>query len=118
MPESKKEEEARRAREEALKHAAKELIQGYEEKYQVDHHVTTGADSGEGAFISETAPDVFAVAIDRGSERGYVEIAGGGVDYFVRTSPERTGIEVITLKNGQRCMLNGRPSVIYIRPRR
>jgi hypothetical protein len=94
-------------------------IRGYEEQYQVDHHVTTGADSGEGAFISETAPDVYAVAIDLGSERGYVEIAGGGVDpYPVRTSPERTGIQVITLKIGQRCMLNGRPTVMYIRPRR
>lgn len=99
-------------------HAKLVQILGYEEEYKVDDHVTTGADTGEGAFVSETAPNVSKVAIDRGSERGYVEITGGGLDpYFVRTSPERTGIEVIELKDGQRCMINGCSTVLYIRPR-
>jgi hypothetical protein len=94
-------------------------IRGYEAQYKVDQHVTTGTDSGEGAFVSETAPDVERVVIDKGSDRGYVEITGGGLDpYWVRTSPERAGIEVVELKADQTCMIHGRSTVVYIRPRR
>lgn len=122
MPESQKEKKAREKREKkerALRDTAKEMIKGYEEQYKVDRHVTTGADTGEGAFISETAPDVDKVVIDKGSERGYVEITGGGLaPYFVRTSPDLTGVEVVKLQNGQRCMINGCSTVVYIRPRR
>jgi len=118
MSESQKEKKAREKRESALRSTAKEMIKGYEEQYKVDKHVTTGASTGKGAFISETAPDVYKVVIDTGSERGYVEITGGGLDpYFVRTSPARTGVEVVELQNGQVCMINGCSTVVYIRPR-
>jgi len=118
MPESKEEKKARREREKRLRDTAKEIIQGYEEQYVVDKHVTTGAVSGDGAFISETAPGVHKVVIDKGSEGGYVEITGGGLEpYFVRTSPELTGVEIVQLQNDQRCMINGCSTVLYIRPR-
>jgi len=92
-------------------------ILGYEKQYEVDPHVTIGADAGKGAFPSEVAPNVYKVVIDKGSGSGYVEIAGGGLNpYFVRTSPEGTGIEVIELKDGQMCMIHGRSMVLYIRP--
>ena len=93
-------------------------IKDYKDKYRVDHHVTTGEDSGEGAFVSETAPDVVKVVVDKGSERGYVEIAGGGLEaFFIRTSPEQSGFSVAELQNGQICMINGRSTVVYNRPR-
>lgn len=118
MPESKKEKDKRREREKALKDRAEEVIRGFEEQYKVDPHVTTGADSGEGAFISETAPNVDKVVIDTGSERGYVEITGGGLPpSFIRTSPEKSGFKVVEVRDGQRCMISGRSTVVYIRPR-
>lgn len=93
-------------------------IRGEEEQYEIDRHVTTGTDSGEGAFLSETAPDVCKVVIDKGSKRGYVEITGGGLQAaFVRTSPEETGYAVVALQDGQRCMIYGSSTVVYIRPR-
>ncbi|PMD57622.1 uncharacterized protein K444DRAFT_615027 [Hyaloscypha bicolor E] len=118
MPESQEEKKARREREKALRDIAKEVIKDYKDQYRVDHHVTTGADSGEGAFVSEMAPDVVKVVVDKGSERGYVEIAGGGLEaFFIRTSPEQSGFSVAELQNGQMCMINGRSTVVYIRPR-
>jgi hypothetical protein len=93
-------------------------IKGYEELFVVDEHVTTGADSGEMAFISETAPNVHKVVVDKGSERGYVDITGGEVEaYFVRTSPDRTGVEIVELQNDQICTIHGCSTVLYIRRR-
>jgi len=135
MPESEKEKKARTEREKALRDTAKEVvcristvywglrakllqIRGEEEQYKVDHHVTTGADSGEGTFTSERAPAVHKVVVDKGSGSGYVEIAGGGLKpYFIRTSPDRSGIEVVEIQGDQTCMIHGRSSVLYIRPR-
>jgi len=117
MPESHKEKKARREREKALRDTAKEEIKGYEHQYKVDHRVTTGTDSGEGAFPTETAPHVVKVVIDTGSERGYVEINGGGLPAsFVRTSPEQSGFTVVELQDGQRYMINGRSTLVCIRP--
>jgi nucleoside-triphosphatase THEP1 len=93
-------------------------IRGEEAQYKIDHHVTTGTDSGEGAFKSEATPDICKVVVEKGSKRGYVEITGGGLQAsFVRTSPEKTGYEVIALQDGQRCMIYGSSTVVYIRPR-
>jgi hypothetical protein len=63
------------------------------------------------------APDVYKVVIDKGSERGYVAITGGGKDSFVRTSPEQSGFAVVELQNSQTCMIHGCSTVVYIRPR-
>jgi len=118
--ESSKEKKARKDREKALRDRAKEEIRGYEAQFEVDRDITTGADTGEGAFISETAPNVHKAVIDKGSGRGYVEITGGGLaPYWVRTSPDGSGIEVVELKHaGQTCMIHGQSSLLYIRPRR
>ena len=69
------------------------------------------------------APDVSKVAIDKRSDTGGVQITGGGYeDRLYETGPEtgneETRFVVVDIYLGQRCMIFGQSTVLYIRPRK
>jgi hypothetical protein len=71
------------------------------------------------------APDVSKVVIDKLSESGFVQIAGGGLaDRIYKTGPveesgatEGTRFEAVEIYPDQMCMIFGRSTILYIRPR-
>jgi hypothetical protein len=85
---------------------------------EIDPYETTGADSGEGAFASRKGPEVCKVVVDKNSGRGWVQLVGGGKEpYSVKTGSTETGFETLDIYADQTCMIYGRSTVIYIRPR-
>ncbi|KAF4451433.1 hypothetical protein F53441_5601 [Fusarium austroafricanum] len=88
-----------------LKSKAKKLI---------DNEETTGAND----FKYRAYPEVVAVVIDLGSDRGFVQISGQEEDSSRRISTGGQQQKYILewLEDGQTCMLYGRPSVMFIVP--
>jgi hypothetical protein len=80
----------------------------------VDLDETTGEDD----FKFERWPNVCGVVVDKSSASGFVQITGGGKPrQQVNTGDGASGFDKIDIRNGQSCMLYGRPTVLYIRPR-
>ena len=74
--------------------------------------------TGENDFRYEQSPNVSAVVVDKGSERGFVQITGGGKSTErVDTGRGDKGFTLVEILTGQTCMLYGRPTVLYIQPR-
>lgn len=74
--------------------------------------------TGEHDFKYEQSPNVCAVVVDKNSGRGYAQITGGGKDTeIIYTGRGDTGFVMVDITSGQTCMLYGRPTVLYIRPR-
>ncbi|KIV94120.1 hypothetical protein PV10_05269 [Exophiala mesophila] len=96
-----------------LKEKAQDLVRDRADVV-VDPDETTGEDN----FIYEKWPDVCGVVVDKGSENGFVQITGGGKPaQRINTGDGASGFAKIDIHNGQSCMLYGRPTVLYIRPR-
>lgn len=80
--------------------------------------VDLGETTGEDDFKYEKWPDVCGVVVDKSSEIGFVQITGGGKPReHVNTGDGASGFIKIDIHPGQSCMLYGRPTVLYIRPR-
>lgn len=69
--------------------------------------------TGENDFRYEKSPKVCGVVVDKGSERGFVQVTGGGKTTRVDTGAGE-GFEFIDISEGQTCMLYGQPTVLYI----
>ena len=88
-------------------------VAGDEEVY-IDSAETTGEDD----FKYEQAPHVRAVVVDQGSAGGFVQITGGNKPRErIQTGEGNSGYVKRDILAGQSCMLYGRPTVIYIRPK-
>ena len=73
--------------------------------------------TGDNDFKNESAPDVYAVVIDEGSEKGYVGITSVGKPFVkILTGEGSNGYRVEEISTGQMCMLYGCPTVWFIRP--
>ncbi|KFY50858.1 hypothetical protein V495_00053 [Pseudogymnoascus sp. VKM F-4514 (FW-929)] len=99
-----------------LKNKAEELTTGQSVDIEADE--TTGEDSGDNAFRWRVGPDVCGVVVDRNSGRGFVQITGSGLkDQVIQTGPEESGFTMAGIASGQTCMIYGRSTVLYIRPK-
>ncbi len=71
----------------------------------------------------ESAPNVCAVVVDKHSDVGFVQITGGDfADQRVNTDPQKivageSQFVLAEIRANQRCMIYGRSTVLYIRPR-
>lgn len=96
-----------------LKDKAEELVASKDE-VEIDPNETTGEDD----FKYERSPNVCAVVVDKSSGRGFVQITGAGKPReIVHTGDGESGFAMIEILAGRSCMLYGRPTVLYIRPR-
>ncbi|KAH6675894.1 hypothetical protein B0J14DRAFT_652731 [Halenospora varia] len=103
----------------ALRAMAKQIIEGKEDQYKIDRDTTTGKDEGDDAFPYEEAPNVCWVVIDKNSGSGYIQISGGGIEArIIQTGPEESGLEQAEIYQDQACMIFGRSTVLYIRPKK
>jgi hypothetical protein len=85
-----------------------------DDKVEIDSDETTG----ENDFKYEKSPGVCAVVVDQGSGDGFVQIIGGDTPReIVHTGEGRSGFVKRDILAGQSCMLYGRPTVLYIRPK-
>jgi len=74
--------------------------------------------TGEDDFKYERWPDVCGVVVDKSSASGFVQVVGGGKPrQRADTGDGATGFIKFDIQDGQTCMLYGRPTVLYIRPR-
>ncbi|KAI8628767.1 hypothetical protein F5Y19DRAFT_476312 [Xylariaceae sp. FL1651] len=97
----------------SLKEAAEKLING-KDNIRLDSDETTGAND----FKYQIHPNVVGVVIDKGSQRGFIQISGDmpGSAKKIHTSPGMQGERYIfeEISEGQSCMLYGEPTVWYV----
>jgi hypothetical protein len=74
--------------------------------------------TGEGDFKFARAPDVCAVVVEQDSGFGWVQISGGGKTDIVNTGRGEKEFVIKYIAAGQSCMLYGRPTVLYIYPKK
>ena len=80
----------------------------------VDTEETTGAND----FKYEKYPDACGVVVDKSSGNGWVQVTGGGLGLQQEeTGDGATSFAKLDIQKGQTCMLYGKPTVLYIRPR-
>ena len=80
----------------------------------IDTDETTGAND----FKYEKWPNVCGVVVDKSSGSGFVQVTGGGKPLQrADTGDGATGFPKLDIQKGQTCMLYGKPTVLYIRPR-
>ncbi|KAF8859503.1 hypothetical protein BDZ45DRAFT_725254 [Acephala macrosclerotiorum] len=111
---------------EKLKDAAEKAVFGKEDQFKIDQDEITGKDHGPGSFVSARAADAWKVVVDRWSDRGFVVVAGGSVEDRVCAtgldehtgSSEETRFQDVEIHSGQTCVIYGRSTAIFIRPRR
>ncbi|KAH8650332.1 hypothetical protein BGZ60DRAFT_437099 [Tricladium varicosporioides] len=103
----------------ALRAKAKQIIHSQEDQYKIDRDLTIGKDEGDDAFPYEEAPNVRWVVIDKNSGSGYIQISGGGREArIITTGPKESGVEYEEIHEDQACMIFGRSTVLYIRPKK
>ena len=73
--------------------------------------------TGEEDYKFERAPDVCAVVVEQSSGYGWVQISGGGKVEIVRTGQGGKEFVIVDIAVGQSCMLYGRPTVLFVKPR-
>ena len=74
--------------------------------------------TGEDDFKYERAPNVCAVVVDQSSGYGWVQISGGGKETkMVKTGQGGKEFVIVDIAVGQSCMLYGRPTVLFVKPR-
>lgn len=70
--------------------------------------------TGQNDFKYETHPNVCGVVVDKGSERGFVQVSGGDRETTrVNTGRGEEGFSFLEISEGQSCMLYGQPTVLF-----
>jgi len=94
---------------EKLRNKATELISG-----KTGIRLATEETTGENDFKLEKHPSVCGVVVDKGSERGYVQVSGGNENTTRVDTGQGEGFILVEILAGQTCMLYGSPTVLYI----
>ncbi|KAF2845020.1 hypothetical protein T440DRAFT_511851 [Plenodomus tracheiphilus IPT5] len=93
---------------ETLRSKAKELVSGKEGIKLADEETT-----GQNDFKYRKYPSVCGVVVDKGSDRGFVQVSGGNEETKrVDTGRGDTGFTFVEISEGQTCMLYGEPTAI------
>jgi hypothetical protein len=76
--------------------------------------LATEETSGQNDFKYEKHPSVCGVVVDKGSERGFVQVSGGNKETTkVETGRGEAGFTFVEISDGQTCMLYGQPTVLF-----
>ncbi|RMZ71999.1 hypothetical protein GMOD_00006986 [Pyrenophora seminiperda CCB06] len=68
-------------------------------------------------FKFKDYPEVRGVVVDKGSDRGYIQVSGGrAATTMVETSKDKTGVEFVEILKNQGCMLYGGATVLFCYP--
>ena len=79
--------------------------------------LATEETTGQNDFKYEKHPSVCGVVVDKGSERGFVQVSGGNKETTrVDTGRGDTGFTFVEISEGQTCMLYGQPTVLFCYP--
>ncbi|KAK4073567.1 hypothetical protein Purlil1_13009 [Purpureocillium lilacinum] len=83
-----------------------------------DLRIASEETTGENDFTYKQWPEVVGVMVDKGSDRGFVQISGEEGSEIVRIHTGRGENDCVfaSVSEGQSCMLYGYPTVIFIYP--